>query len=143
MTSLFRWITLGVFLTTSPFVAIGAQEAYQTHIQLRESELLPGKVIANHLAVDHRDGLEEHAYRPEVTFATRDGTEHHFTDGAGSLPPDYAVGEPVAVLYDGAQPEKSRISSWKRLWLVPTLFIIVGLFPGWRIARVSAKQQSA
>lgn len=130
MDALFRWITAGVFLLSSPFVAIGAHEAYETNAQLRESVRLPGTVVANRLVVDHRDGLEEHAYQPEVSFQSPDGARHRFTDGAGSLPPDYAIGEPVTVLYAAAQPQKARIASWKRLWLVPTLFVGVGLLPG-------------
>jgi hypothetical protein len=142
MDSLFRWITAGVFLTTSPFVAIGAHEAYQTNAQLRESVRLPGTVVANRLVVDQRDGLEEHAYQPEVTFQSPDGATHRFTDGAASLPPDYALGEQVTVLYAAAQPKKTRIVSWKRLWLVPTLFVTVGLLPGviaWLVMRRVAR----
>lgn len=142
MDALFRWITAGVFLVTSPFVVIGAHEAYQTDAQLRESVRLPGKVIANRLVVDQRDGVEERAYRPEVSFQSPDGATHRFTDGAGSLPPDYAIGETVRVLYAASQPENPRIASWKRLWLVPTLFVTVGLLPGvvagllmWWVAR--------
>jgi len=142
MESLFRWVIAGVFLVTSPFVAIGAYEAYETKAQLRESQRLVGKVVANRLVIDQRDGLEEQAYRPEVTFTSADGAVHRFTDAAASLPPDYAIGETVPVLYAPGSPEKSRIASWKRLWLVPTLFVGVGLLPGavawlvmWRIGR--------
>jgi len=150
MDSLFRWITAGIFLITSPFTAIGAYEAYQTRTQLGASERLPGSVIGNRLVTDHRDGLEERAYQPEVSFRTPDGTIHHFTDPAASLPPDYAVGDSVTVLYAAAEPQKARIASWKRLWLVPTLLIVVGLLPGaiaWlvmsRIARAAPSRPAA
>jgi len=130
MDSLFRWIIAGGFLITSPFTAIGAYEAYQTHAQLREGQRLPGTVIANRLVTDRRDGVEEQAYQPEVSFRSPDGAIHHFTDPAASLPADYAVGDAVTVLYATTQPQSARIASWKRLWLVPTLLIAVGLLPG-------------
>jgi len=130
MDVLFRWITAGVFLITSPFTAIGAYEGYQAHAQLRDGQHLPGTVVANRLTTELRDGVVEHAYQPEVSFRTPDGTVRHFTDPAASLPADYSVGDAVTVLYMAAQPQNARIASWKRLWLVPTLLIAVGLLPG-------------
>jgi hypothetical protein len=146
MDSLFRWVAAGIFLITSPFTAIGAYEAYQTRAELHQSLRLPGTVIGNRSITEHRDGVEEHAYQPEVSFRSPDGVIHHFADPAASLPPDYAVGAPVAVLYNPAAPQKMRIASWKRLWLVPSLLVVVGLLPGavaWlvmrRISRASAR----
>ena len=150
MDSLFRWVTAGIFLITSPFSAIGAYEAYQTQAELRQSQRLPGTVMANRLITDHRDGLEERAYQPEVSFRSPDGIIHHFTDPAASLPPDCAIGAPVTVLYAVAQPQKARIASWKRLWLVPSLLMVVGLLPGaiaglvmWRVSRATARPTAA
>ncbi len=142
MDSLFRWVIAGVFLMTSPFLAIGAHEAYETSAQLRASQRLPGRVVANRLVVDQRDGQEDQAYQPEVTFQSPDGVSHRFTDPAGSLPPDYQVGAAVTVLCTAARPEQARILSWKRLWLVPTLFVGLGLLPGaitWLLLRRVAR----
>jgi hypothetical protein len=142
---LFRWVLAAVFLLGSPFVALGAVEAYRVHAQLRASELVVGTVVANRLIEDQRDGVDERSYRPEVVFRTRDGATHRFTDGAGSLPPDYAVGDNVAVLQASQPAEAPRIASWKRLWLAPTLFIVVGLLPGavaWLVLRRVGRSQS-
>lgn len=143
MDPLFRWIVAGVFLVGSPFSAIGVYEAYETSAELRNGSRLPGKVVGNRLVVDQRDGVEERAYRPEVAFQSADGAVHRFTDAAASLPPDYAVGERVTVLYVAAEPQKARIVSWKRLWLVPTLLSVVGLLPGavaWLVIRRVARK---
>jgi hypothetical protein len=127
---LFRWIVAGAFLLASPFTIIGALEAYDTAAQQRHGESALGSVVANHLSTTERDGMDEHAYQPEVSFNSRDGLAHRFTDGVGSLPPDYEPGAKVSVLYPAAHPERARIASWKRLWLVPSIFVSVGLLPG-------------
>jgi hypothetical protein len=142
---LFRWVLAAVFLLGSPFVALGAVEAYRVHAQLSANELVVGTVVANRLVQDRRDGVDERAYQPEVVFRTRDGATHRFTDGAGSLPADYSVGENVTVLTATEAAEGPRIASWKRLWLVPTLFIVVGLLPGsiaWLVLRRVGRSQS-
>jgi hypothetical protein len=128
--ALFRWVVAGTFLLTSPFAILGSLEVYRTAAELRAGERTNGTVVTNRLTVDHRDGVEEHAYIPEVSFKSRDGRSHRFTDGTGSMPPDYVPGERVEVTYRVSDPERARILSWKRLWLAPTIFIVVGLLPG-------------
>lgn len=128
--ALFRWVVAGTFLLTSPFAILGVLEVYHTASELRAGERTDGTVVTNRLTVDHRDGVEEHAYVPEVSFRSRDGSTHRFTDGAGSMPPDYTPGERVEVTYRASDPERARILSWKRLWLAPTIFVLVGLLPG-------------
>lgn len=130
MDPLFRWILLGVFLLCSPFWLIGLWEAHAVREQLERGQQVPGTVVGNRQTVDHRDGIEEHAFHPEVRFRALDGSERRFTDGVGSLPPDFTIGEGVVVLYAPAHPSTARIVTWKRLWLAPTLFIGVGLLPG-------------
>jgi hypothetical protein len=141
MDPLFRWIALGVGLVCAPFWMIGLWEARDVGQQLARGEQVSGTVVGNRQTVDHRDGIEEHAYQPEVRFRARDGSERRFTDGVGSLPPDFAVGETVTVLYAPSTPSRARVVTWKRLWLAPTIFIIVGLLPAlvtWLVlARVS------
>lgn len=143
MDPLFRWISLGVFLVTCPFWLIGLWEARDVHEQLSRGQQTLGTVIGNRSTVDQRDGAEEHSFQPEVSFRSSDGHVHHFTDGVGSLPPDFAVGDSVTVLYTPATPESARIVSWKRLWFVPTLLIFVGLLPGILVWLVLAKVSRA
>src|SRR5262245_40294525 len=116
MEPLFRWVLAGVLLVGSPFVAIGGCEAVETAGQLERSVRTRGTVVDNHLVVDHRDGLEERAYQPVVEFRDAAGRVRRFSDPAGSLPPDHAVGETVEVFFDAQDPSKARLASWKRLW---------------------------
>jgi len=130
MDSLFRWVLAGVLLLGSPFVAIGGCEAVGTSRELARSVRTRGTVVSNRLVVDQRDGVEEHAYQPVVEFSDGAGHAQRFTDAAASLPPDYAPGQVVDIAFDAQAPNRARIVSWKRLWLVPTLLIAVGLLPG-------------
>ena len=111
-----------------PFPAIGVKEAWSTRAQLEQGGRAIGVVVSNKLVVTHRDGYEEQAYRPVVQFKTPDGT-FTVTDPVGSLPPDHEPGTSVELSYPLGAPEKARIVSFKRLWLVPTIFIAVGLVP--------------
>jgi hypothetical protein len=129
MDSLLRWILVGVMLLGAPFVAIGGCEAIGTERELRRSARAVGVVVGNRLVVDQHDGVEEHAFQPTVEFRDTAGGVRRFTDPAASLPPDYAVGEAVAVAFDEREPAHARIVSWKRLWLVPTLLTSIGLLP--------------
>jgi hypothetical protein len=85
-------------------------------------------VADNTYIVTNEGGTESGAYYPVVEFEAA-GNRVRFQDGVGSLPPDYAVGEAVEVLYELADPREARIRSWKRLWLAPTIFIVVGALP--------------
>jgi hypothetical protein len=129
MDPLFRWILAGVLLIGSPFAAIGGWEAMNTSRELRRAVRAWGTVVENRLVTDHHDGLEERAYVPIVQFVDTTGRARRFTDPAGSLPPDYAVGERVEIAFNPENPGQARVTSWKRLWLVPTLLISVGLLP--------------
>ena len=129
MEALFRWMLGGVLLIGSPFIAIGGCEAIETASTLERSVRTRGTVVDNRLVVDHRDGLEERSYQPVVEFRDAAGRVRRFSDPAGSLPPDYAVGEAVDVAFEASDPSKARLTSWKRLWLVPVLLVAVGLLP--------------
>lgn len=129
MEGLFRWVLGGVLLLGSPFGVIGGCEAVETAAELERSVRTEGRVVDNRLVIDHRDGFEEQSYRPVVEYRDADGRVRRFSDPAGSLPPDHAVGEAVEVAFDPHDPAKARLTSWKRLWLVPTLLIGVGLLP--------------
>jgi hypothetical protein len=58
-----------------------------------------------------------------------EGQTVRFTDGVGTVPPDYEIGAEVKVLYDPDDARNAQVVSWKRLWLGPTLLICAGLVP--------------
>lgn len=136
MEPLFRWVQVGVFLLGSPFLVIGGKEAFGTWAELTRDARAFGNVVENRLVTDQRDGIEEHAYVPVVEFPDSRGHITRFTDPNGSLPPDYTIGERVEVAFDPAEPSRARLISWKRLWLVPTMLIGVGLLPSFVLAIV-------
>jgi hypothetical protein len=142
MDSILRWVFVGVLLFGSPFVAVGACEAVKTSNELAAQVRTEGTVVDNRLVTDRRDGNDEHAYLPVVEYVDGSGKAARFTDPVGSLPADYAVGERVPIAVDPRDASRSRITSWKRLWLAPTIFVAAGLLPVlvcavvfWRISR--------
>jgi hypothetical protein len=113
-------------LIGGPFLAVGVYEAVWTRAMLKACISTQGTVVGNTWRAFAEGGA---AWCPVVEFKTADGTAVTFTDPIGSFPPDYAVGDTVRVLYDPADAEKARIATWKRLWLAPTIIIVVGAIP--------------
>jgi hypothetical protein len=118
-----------VGLLSSPFLGIGLYEAYETRKQLNAFTHTTGTVVDNSYSTSNHDGTLSGAYYPVVEFTDTNGTLVRFMEGVGSLPPDYTVGDQVAVVYDHLNPKDARIYTWKRIWFAPTLFIVVGLLP--------------
>lgn len=115
-------------LVGCPFVGVGLSEAYKT------AQIISAFVAARGTVVDNSywagSGPDTGgAYYPVVEFKPRDGKLVRFTDGIGSLPPEYEVGAQVDVLYNPKDVDEARISSWVRLWLAPTLLTFVGTLP--------------
>jgi hypothetical protein len=109
-----------------PFLLVGLSEAYKT-LQLEHSYVSTRGTVVDNVWHAFADGGA--AYVPVVDFETRDGEVVRFQDGIGSIPPDYQVGAEVTVLYDPDDVQNARVTSWKRLWLAPTLITSVGLLP--------------
>jgi hypothetical protein len=109
-----------------PFLLIGLSEAYKSLQLERNWVSTRGTVVDNYWQAFAQGGA---AYVPVVDFQTPEGQTVRFTDGIGSIPPDYEVGSEVRVLYDPDDVHSARVVSWKRLWLAPTLLTSVGLLP--------------
>ena len=126
---IFRLAIPIVLLIGLPFMLIGATEAISTQQQIAAFANARGTIVDNaYLESDDGDSTSS-AYYPVVEFKPNDGPQQRFTDGAGSLPPEYAVGDSVDVIYNPARPAEARIASWFRLWFVPTLLMGIGLLP--------------
>jgi uncharacterized protein DUF3592 len=122
-------IVLILAIVGLPFFCVGIYEAFQNERQLANFVLTDGTVVDNHYSTVYDGTNETGAYQPVVEFFTADNNKIRFTDGAGSLPPDYETGEHVKVLYNPEKPKEARINSWKRMWLVPTLFCVISSLP--------------
>ena len=133
---IFRWldgfslIILGVVaLCSFPFLGVGLYEAYKAQHKLNSFVHTQGIVVDNFYSTTNDNGTVSGAYQPVVEFKLADGKSVRFTDGVGSLPPDYEVGSQVDVVYNPQNPKEANINSLKRVWLAPTIFIVVGLLP--------------
>jgi hypothetical protein len=127
------WLSLAVIgfiaLISFPFLGLGLYEAYENRKKVNAFIHTTGTVVDNTYSTTNHDGTLSGAYYPVVEFAQANGTLVRFNDGIGSLPPDYAAGAQVAVVYDPLNPKDARVYTWKRIWFVPTLFIAIGLLP--------------
>ena len=113
-----------------PFLSIGVYELYKAEQMLHEFAQADGTIVGNSYSISRTaSGDEGGAYYPIVEFEIADGGKIRFTDGIGSLPPDYEVGERIKILYDPKNPQTARVYSWKRIWFVPVLLTCVGLLP--------------
>lgn len=126
---LFWPITLFLCLISCPFLGIGLYEVAETQQMVSSFQATTGVIVDNSYYVSNEDGNSSGAYYPVVEFQPEDSRPVRFTDGIGSLPPDYEVGAQVKVLYDLQDSRQAQISSWKRLWFAPTLIIGIGFLP--------------
>jgi hypothetical protein len=121
--------SLGMLLVFSlaglPFIILGLFEVGKTASMLSRFSRAEGVVVEN----VWQSFAEGAAYSPRVEFQAADGLSTRFTDGVGTIPADYAVGEKVVVLYDPQGVEAPRIQSWMRIWLAPLMFIGAGMVP--------------
>ena len=109
----------------APFLLIGLSQVYGV-VQLERSSISARGTVVDNMTVAFASGA---SYAPVVDFRTLEGETVRFADGVGSIPPDYQVGAEVNVRYDPDDVQNARVSSWKRLWLAPTLITRVGLVP--------------
>ena len=109
----------------APFLLIGLSEVYRV-VQLERSWVSTHGTVVDNVVVARATGA---SYTPVVDFRTMEAGMVRFTDGVGTIPPDYEVGAEVKVLYDPDDVHSARVVSWKRLWLGPTLLIGAGLLP--------------
>ena len=85
---------------------IGGGLTYHQIIFRQNAIQVPGEVINLSESCDD-DGC---AYRPTVRFTTLEGETVFYNSNYGSYPPEYEVGENVAVLYKSKNPKKAIIA---------------------------------
>jgi len=117
-------IALVFSLVGCPFLGFGLYEAGQTWHVLTTFKPAPGQVVDNTYSAGDNDSSG--AYYPVVEFKPEDSKPVRFTDGVGTLPPDYEAGDPVEVLYNPNNTAEAYINSWKRLWFLAALFTGLG-----------------
>jgi hypothetical protein len=123
------FVYLILSVTCLPFFAVGAFETYSTARELQSNARVVGTVTGNVYSTTNNDGVVSGAYHPAVEFTDLSGAKARFTDRIGSLPADYELGMSVEVIFEPDKPQNARIYSWKRFWLAPTIFVLVGVLP--------------
>lgn len=142
--------TLIILAVALPFLIIGLVEVHKARVMVQEFVTASGTLIDNEYRshTDPEDSARVYwAYYPVVSFTTAQGYLYIFTDGEGSDPPTYKVGEAVEVLYNPDDPRDATIHSWMSIWMGPLWITVIGLFPilgliGWSVWRyVRAEMQ--
>jgi len=64
---------------------------------------------------------------PVVEFTASSGERIKFTSEFGSLPAGHKIGQSVTVGYDSVEPQKAEIDSTTTRWLVPVIYVFMGL----------------
>ncbi len=124
-----KLILIITLLIGLPFLSIGLFESYKNAVIIQTFTHKTGTIVENSYSTVLVDGVLSGAYHPVVEFFNEDNQKMRFTEGIGSLPPDFEIGEKVNILFNPQDSSDVRINTWKRLWLVPTIFCFVGLLP--------------
>ena len=97
--------------------AVAAALAYDTDTELKESQLVPGKVV---------DFVPGSQYAPVVQYSYNDQLLE--VEGmVSSNPPAYDIGEEVGVFVPNDPTKTTHIDSITELWIVPLILSLIGL----------------
>lgn len=105
------------------FLAAGAFVTWRAHTLIDVSTKADGMVIELRLS---RPGSGSSGHQPVVRFTTNEGSVVEFISSISSRPPAYKIGEQVQVLYDPKDPYHAEINSFLSLWLLPSIFLLLG-----------------
>lgn len=89
-----------------------ARETHGTVVALEESRSTSGNGTA---------------YYPVIHYQTHEGSQHEVTATVGGNPPDFQVGDSVAVLYDPENPETMRLDASLHIWFPSILLGVFGV----------------
>lgn len=126
---------LPLLLIAATFILLGAWEGWKVWQDYQHFLATEGEVIGNVLLTSQVTNLDDSAasynsntFHAVVSFQTKDGTEVTFTEGGGSYPAKYDIGEKVIIMYNPNAPSNAMIRSWE-VWFAPILFIVIGVLP--------------
>ncbi len=143
-----------ILVVTLPFLFVGLSQVWKALELVNNFDTAPGIVIGNDYQT-HTDSQDSaviySSYYPVVRFTTAQGRESIFTDGEGSFPAVYEVGEVVEVLYDPNDPADATIKSWLSIWFGPLWVTTIGLVPllgigvwaAWQYVRAERRMQAS
>jgi hypothetical protein len=96
-------------------------------VRLRRPAVKRGTVVGNEeLVPTGQRGTPRTYHLPVVAYTTPRGEKIRFTSRVGRGQP-LPNGTPVRILFDPNHPEDAEIATFARLWLMPTVLVVLGL----------------
>ena len=123
-----RCIRIVLSVTTSCCAVLCIGSAIYTAVFLGTAQKATGKVVE--LNERFNSAADATEYAPVFSFTAQDGKTYTVSSSTASNPSGFEIGDPVVVLYSKSNPEGARIASFVQLWLVPMVFLIIGVVHG-------------
>ena len=139
-----------ILVVTLPFLFVGLSQVWKAMELVNNFDTAPEIGIGNDYQT-RRILMIYSSYYPVLRFTTAQGRKSIFTDGEGSFPTVYEVGEVVEVLYDPNDPADATIKSWLSIWFGPLWVTTIGLLPllgigvwaAWQYVRAEQRMQAS
>ncbi len=128
------FILVGVLI-----VGLGILMFFRQRAQMAQStiaigivtDLIPVRAEGEYVVSKGEEGTKierKYRYRPEIRFKTHAGRTIDFIAPIATRPSRYAIGDPVEVIYDPANPQAAQINSFLYLWFFTLMLVGFGLF---------------
>lgn len=121
------FLLMGLCFGLSSFALLGgAVWAYLSQQRKAESQ---GKAVGTVVELVSRATASGRSNMlcPVVEFTASSGEKIKFTSEFGSRPAGHKIGQSVTVGYDPVEPQKAEIDSTTTRWLVPLIYVFMGL----------------
>jgi hypothetical protein len=115
--AILRWVALLMVLA-------GAAQAGLVVIDLRSMQLVEGRVVGEVTITDDQGRPHRH---PRIAFTEPSGVRHQIVGGMAFPGLGWSLGDTLDVYLDPGGQRLPRHGGFLQLWLVPTLFVAVGL----------------
>jgi len=110
-------------------IAGGAIWFFKTVTKLEDYQKTEGEIVELVPKLPEKDDVDRDVlYYPKIQYFDQHGQEHVFQSKIGSESPRGKLGEKVSIRFNRDYPSQHVIDSFARLWLGPTLLVVVGCF---------------
>ncbi|MBY8975585.1 DUF3592 domain-containing protein [Rhodobacteraceae bacterium NNCM2] len=119
-----KYFAIAFGLMALLFAGIGGWQAYDVARFMEVAQPARGTVVS--VDVEHSD--DGVSYTPTITYEDAAGAPQSGETHISSSGYDYPIGQQVDILYHPDWPGEVRINSFVSLYLLPMIFLFVGLF---------------
>ncbi|MEM6750283.1 MAG: DUF3592 domain-containing protein [Planctomycetota bacterium] len=121
-----KFIGLLFALIGAAFLGVGVWLGVRTQDFLATAVTTQGEVV--HVErIRSSDPDSGDTFKPTFAFQDQAGAPRNVTPSMSSSEWNFAIGEPVEIVYDPAEPQNAKLKSFGGLWLLPTIFAGMGL----------------